>query len=636
MGFSWRRLFKKWAHGRSDKKQIWFFPVVFLCFWYFEGMSIWAAEMPDEKKSETTKQEAVIADMVILLDKSGSMNQNFSVSSNDMGLEDADGMPSKKDLAIEWAEDICALMVDSDFAVSVAFFDGECNTEGAELQAIDRKSCKNIVESFREQTFRGFTNQYKAIEEAEKIFSDKKKNKKFIIMISDGELDLDGESTVETDAEKDQKACFRERCMGLAEEGYTIILIGLGQNIDLFDELACYENIYVYNDKKDLEEIKKILFQNMGITYGSLSVNDYTFVIEQEYEKCVIRLEHEKGSRKEESEARQGDYHIFYTVQGEETDTKGEEKVIEEELALSNAIYLYLEKPELGNYTIEWPYGSVQVDYMEKRFIKDVKLVLKEDDEEKYEKKIKNGNICYYMDAKRWNGNTVNAAVEIDCKPPAGAEIKCYLKEIADIDAISEDDLYPEKGGNEISINMSSFLYSAQMWTFSIKMEAGKSYSCIAVVDTKLQGEIRSNIVLFCTPSVLIGSESNYYGKANQVIKAEDYIENYDFGAGVSLIYYRKGTGEGQDRQVLVESGEKREENEKIQVDNNLGICFLEQGEYIIEVRNSNYYPKVQKICFHIKYEDPVPDIIRGLVFFPVIVLLVIAIIIFLRVKKRR
>lgn len=587
-------------------------------------------------KAEEESWKIPDTNMLLLFDISGSMNDVIkSQESEKMEKQEI----TRGKMATEWAQEICAILAGSDILFSTGFFSEYCCFLDSEkkIQAGD----SSVLEPFDHIVFNGAkTNQYNALLAAEERLKEKE-GRKYIILLSDGEpdpvswdsdakpkvcyaeipekdyknLDLKpyvdyGQSKIQVKNESKPKEevpsngkieytnNFQNKCLELAnseKEDYMIILIGLGSEIELYGDLdKKSDKIKCYNNRTDLEELKAILLENIGIDIGVLDMEGNSFTIDKNYGRCIIRMRY---TEMEKESILKDDYKLYCTLEGKEN---SEEYPIDNKISLATVTYLYLDSPKLGKYDVDFSNGSIEVQYIEERRIKKVELSLKDRKGEKCNGREKNGCIFYDLEDTIKNGQfnfeqgKIGILVETgNEEAPLETKVMCYYKEIENLDQGYDWNLEDETGIKEDDIT-TSFDYIGKeeqnkgeaqdeekviVWSHDIKVEAGKSYACKVVIDTKYQKNCTSNTICFTAPEIPMPTPTPiiFYGKTGVLFTVEDYIKTkpvIDIERLV-LVWNEK---------ILFEKGSVKEIVEEIQVDEKASLRFQKAGTYTIEI----------------------------------------------------
>lgn len=532
----------------------------------------------EEDTKETKDQEQISKTNVLLLfDKSGSMGKKQDSNEQISGEELGYGQE-----AIKWAQDICAIITDSDITFCAEAFDTTCKTI-VEPQIISTKDAKinNIFESFTYINFKGFTNQYEAIKKAKERL-EKETGSKYIIMLSDGELDL-VDSKTETKEERDAKCNFRKECISLAnEEDYTIILIGLGKKLELYSGLdEKSNNIICYNNQKDLDKLKTLLLSDVGFKVESLNIEESVFTIDKDYDICIVRLNYYKKKFNHSSM----DFDLFY-----HTDEKNRKRLEADEIiSTPMTTYLYLRNPSRGKYEARFSEGTIKVDYIKKERIGKVTLKLLDKDGKEYEHTENNNRIQYDLKQKyQENDNNslsklLNFSVYINVDLPSRAEATIYWKEV---DCLQEEYAWDSASADGMKV-LKTYIDSDKAWKEQLKLAPGKEYECFVVVNNpEVKEKCISNKIYFSIPEsspTPIPTPISYViqGKVNEVIPYEKYIQLSDLADNkrISIIL---------DDNILVKDGIIETKLDQIQIDEALGLNFKKNKEYVIHVKDGD------------------------------------------------
>lgn len=332
------------------------------------------------QESESPKIE-----VVIMLDTSYSMSHSIDDSPDNF----------KINIAKKWAQDLCALFVNTKIIVSIYTFD-DVNKEEVQVEkeCIDINNGKDILNKLKkienkESKESRDTDHYGALKKAEGEFG-QDADYKYIIILSDGETyyedDIRNDTETEDDSKKEmntQEAIenFRTECKEFAKkENQGVILVGFGQQIDMFEELYKNkeddEDISYIDHNQDPSKITDRFFEllNMPLSLQKESENEngdktdkIEFRLEKDYYRTIIYIE--KKLNKDNIEETQIKLH------------RGEELVSPEDfeiLYLGNSAYVYLESSKAGDYQIIVPEDTwyYKIRNQENGIIKEIRLML--------------------------------------------------------------------------------------------------------------------------------------------------------------------------------------------------------------------------------------------------------------------
>ena len=646
-------------------------------------------------KATEDSWEVLERNVLLLLDISGSMNE--PIEYRDLKVEVKAGQElTRREIATEWAQNICATLAGSDILFSTGFFSEYCCFLDSEksIQVGDSK----VIEQFDHIVFNGKnTNQYNALLAAEEKLEGKE-GRKYIVLISDAdpdpvswnsdseprahivdgaELDYnnlnlkqyvdnikplaqekkDGERKVSNENQRDVTMSpaeeeiryinnFKNKCLELVNnknEDYRIILVGLGKNVGLYkglDEES--DKIKCYNNQTDLENLKKVLLDDTGIDTEALKLEKdlfkegYSFEGKEDYERCIIYMKY-TGSKKKT--ITRGDFKLY---------CDGKECQIDNENYIGSKAYIYMSNLQGGKYFIDFSIGGIEmqdvdieVQFIKECRIKMVELILVDGNRKECTGKKIDDCIFYDLevDSKnkeyKFNRGKVSILVKTDVtKPPTGTKVTCYYKEIEDLEQVCDWDLENETGRNDISNNFEqnqtelgakSNKIEGQ-WNGTLKVEAGKSYVCKAVIDTDFQEKCVSNAVCFTVPEEEPIRTSNLDlkiidGIKGKCISAQEYI-TVDLSIEELKISWEE--------RILVENGVIKENVEVIQVNERYGLCFQKEGDYILEIFNGKELSEI--VQFHIENDNH--D--RMLVIIGIVcVLIIVTMSIYMKQKKK-
>ncbi len=333
------------------------------------------------QESESKKIE-----VIIMLDTSDSMGDPIC----DISDDSSDNL--KINIAKKWAQDLCALFVDTKIIVSIYTFD-DVNREEVQVEkeCIDINNGKDTINELEKIESRKSkdTDHYGALKKAKEKFG-QDADYKYIIILSDGKTaykdDIRNDTETEDDSRKEMNTedaieNFRTECKEFAkEENQGLILVGFGQQIDMFKEL--YENkekeedISYIDHNQDTSKITDRFFEilNMPLSFQEESENkngDKTdkieFNLEKDYYRTIIYIE--KKLNKDNIEETQIKLY------------RGEELVNPEDfeiLYLGNSAYVYLEPSKAGDYQIVVPEDTwyYKIRNQENGIIKEIRLML--------------------------------------------------------------------------------------------------------------------------------------------------------------------------------------------------------------------------------------------------------------------
>lgn len=321
-------------------------------------------------------------EVIIMLDTSDSMGDSIF----DISDDSPDNL--KINIAKKWAQDLCALFVNTKITVSIYTFD-DVNKEEVQVEkeCIDINNGKDTIdklEKIERRKSKG-TDHYGALKKAKEKFG-QDADYKYIIILSDGKTAYKDNMRNDTETKDPSKKemntedaikNFRTECKEFAkEENQGVILVGFGQQIDMFKELENEEGISYIDHNQDPSKITDRFFEllNMPLSFHKESENkngDETdkieFRLEKDYYKTIIYIE--KKLNKDNLEETQIKLY------------RGEELVNPEDfeiLYLGNSAYVYLESSKAGDYQIVVPEDTwyYKIRNQENGIIKEIRLML--------------------------------------------------------------------------------------------------------------------------------------------------------------------------------------------------------------------------------------------------------------------
>lgn len=529
--------------------------------------------------------------VLLLFDKSKSMLNSVSIHNTD---QEQEAGTTYGEMAADWVRDICALVSDNNIEMEISFFDGGIDIKNGE-QKLTRDNCQSVFENL---VFNGeYTDQNQAFQESVKQLAGKEGHK-YIILLSDGDLDLDNNPQKETDEEKQSIEKFREGVLEQAQSGeYTIILIGLGKKVQLYEGLDQLKTVKCYNQRSDLEELRILLLNDMGYVVHPLDLEGSTFYIDKKYDRCVVRAEYFQEKDKINAVylgiEERNKYTLYCNL------TAGEKKEINGALrqvecfSLPAATYIYLDNPGEGTYGIDGFFASIRVDCIEKRFINEVKVILEDKEKREYEKTEEDGYVNYMLDKSDRRGESfqiidnIHLRIKIDTDLPPSIEGYYYLNEIDSPEQWYEGDV--SEKGKEYHLN--NFIHEDQAWIEKLDVEPGKNYICTVNLSTVHQGNI-SKSIFFTVPEVGDIIQSVYLsGTIDRIYSREEYLlPDYNVSCEDLILVYNGYN--------IIEDGKNMESVLPVQVNDKQEISFQRSGKYTIEVKENDVVK--QKIYFDI------------------------------------
>ncbi len=205
-----------------------------------------------QSKAEAVSAEESGSEIVFLLDASNSMNTQ-----------------DKNRFAIDA---ICQMAgsLPSDYKVGVVAY----NTE-IQMSAGFDTDMRQMEDQLRNVTYKGYTNAGEGMTEALKLFSDQGNVKRYIVMMSDGEIMMKG------DAETDQsRAVFAEAVNQAKEKGIKIYIAAIGNELvpgmHIFDAAEITDGaIYWEGMSGSLSQImNSVISDRFGFPRRSVGVTD--------------------------------------------------------------------------------------------------------------------------------------------------------------------------------------------------------------------------------------------------------------------------------------------------------------------------------------------------------------------------
>lgn len=210
--------------------------------------------------------EQTSTEVIILIDTSKTMTDGIGKS----------GYATKADRAKDWAKDIAVFLVNRNVEVTLMGFDGSCY-QLFKKQCLTEENYANFVAAVNELNFTGeFTNQDGAIKDV--IDNLNNTGKKYIVMISDGELDLpetnnrSGNTIPEEEKslEKEAESNFQKNSQAFANiDGHYLFLIDMETEVSIFEALKGKDSIIHINGQDNTEVLTKELLKLMEISYSN-------------------------------------------------------------------------------------------------------------------------------------------------------------------------------------------------------------------------------------------------------------------------------------------------------------------------------------------------------------------------------
>lgn len=299
-------------------------------------------------------------ELLVLVDTSGSLKEC--------------GLAAQE---IEWAQKICAYCYDSDIHVNFTYFDNPDNEREVPYQTTEE-----CLEKLGQMSHNGKkTDLESAIAYAIDYMNVQKSTYKYIVMLSDGDMDLVGRVTSsncvddqypKTEEEEIAIKSFEEMVTNFSkEENQEVILVGFGKDINTFSKLAKENNIKYYSGDEGPDKAISYIFQKMAYPISKSKIkkdknNFPQITVGYDCYRVIINI------RAKDSPAT--------LTEGEEilvVDEAGE-KAPSVQFRLSNFAFVYLTEPHEGVYTINLPDDTWEYTAISQRNVRieEVKLNL--------------------------------------------------------------------------------------------------------------------------------------------------------------------------------------------------------------------------------------------------------------------
>lgn len=322
---------------------------------------------------QTAPDTTVESEIVILLDQSGSMKTGY--------LPDSSVSCASK--AGEWTQELCLLLAKTPVSLRVMTFDEICERliENDNMAFSSLESLEEDLDKIRSVEYNGeYTDHLCALKTASGgdsggNGSENSSAKRSYVIISDGLLDIPEDTQNETNAVNE----FQLLCKELSQEGNCIYLIGLGTELDMFNELNGIEGITVMqNEDVNLIKLSSMLLSDIGYTVNgedALSASrSFRLTVNENYEKIIINI---SGSPSKESELAESiENHIYLSYC---CDENGKEEIINvPQISSAATTFLYLDHPEQREYIIHLPAGKweYRIRYVKKAVVHGMNLSL--------------------------------------------------------------------------------------------------------------------------------------------------------------------------------------------------------------------------------------------------------------------
>lgn len=298
------------------------------------------------------EEPPVLADVIILLDSSGSMLEE---NPNAQGQSCAQ-------LAVSWAQELCILLEGKPVFLRLMTFHDQPEEEpwpdnfATDMSGISQNDLKtSLLEKIEHISFDGeYTNHLKALEHARD--SALKGSPRSIILISDGKLQPDPNGNHEPRQIGDKKKEFVELCKELDDApDTTVYLLGLGSSLELFQTVEKNSQVTVFKNEVDFKTLTEKLLGEMGLSVQTgagpdVVENQFVFDLPGDLARAVISAAYIGKSENEPVLTEETWQTVIPSYEGRPLERRG--------FKLERSFYLYLDDPPEGRYHVELPEGT--------------------------------------------------------------------------------------------------------------------------------------------------------------------------------------------------------------------------------------------------------------------------------------
>ena len=351
-----------------------------------------------QERCYAAENQGQSAEVVLLIDTSKSMN-------------------SQLDRLLNWSNGFCLNCIDRNIVLSYVTFNNKKNEKTViKPTKINKGTYKSYKDKIKKEIYKNklngddiegkYTDQLGAFKKAEEILGKSSADIKYIIMLSDGELDYDNKDTPSSE-EDDAVDVLKDSCMEFINTNQKIILVGFGKHIKLFQSITDMEKKekgtsftkYIDSEYDPADVVNEFLsgIGNSKEVIGKSkdegeSIGDIPFKLEEEYDRVNILIENKSGGKVDFDK----DISVCYSNGKKEKPLKGENLLFEPD---GNRLNIILTSPKEGEYRILLPKRTwcYKIWHWYTK-VEKAELSLFNNNNEVSKTKDKNGITCYETD----------------------------------------------------------------------------------------------------------------------------------------------------------------------------------------------------------------------------------------------
>lgn len=506
-------------------------------------------------------------------------------------IDTSQSMDEQMDGLFSWSRDFCRNCIDKNIVLSYVTFDNRRDEkviiEPTKINMGTYEKCKDKIKektdkckSEKKGIKRLYTDQLGAFKKAEGILGKSDADIKYIIMLSDGELDYDNKDTLISE-EREAICELKKRCMEFIDANQKIILVGFGEHIELFQSIIDKEKengtsfIEYINSNRDPAGVVNKFLSGIGnsetvIEKGKREgVDEISFELEKEHDSVDILIKNESNDKVDFNKG----ISVYYNAGKGEKLLKEENLLIEPDGERLNIVLTYT-KP--GNYRISLPNKGTwkyKISYWCTN-VKKVTLSLFNNKKE-VERKEEDGIICYrtniFQDSlklkaklKKSDKVKVKGVFYLNTNKSADKDIKELWSDKSKVKEMNEN---PNDEGSE--------------WIYKLQLplsESNNIYQVRVFLDNGLY--INTNKIKIVSKKVNLKDIPVIDKKIGNKIKLEELVQEYyedyaDYIKKMKFIVRKDDTSNDiKDEEYNFDENKKE-------------VVFEETGEYIIEMQKA-------------------------------------------------
>lgn len=342
-----------------------------------------------QERCYAAENQGQSVEVVLLIDTSGSMDGQL-------------------DRLLSWSKGFCLNCIDRNIVLSYVTFNNKKNEKVIiKPTKINKETYKDYKDKIKNIFIEGkYTDQLGAFKKAEEILGKSSADIKYIIMLSDGELDYDNKDGPSSKEDKAEDS-LKDSCMKFINTNQRIILVGFGKRIKLFQSITDMEkkekgtSFTKYIDSNyDPADVVNEFLRGIGNSKKVISeskdegelIGEIPFKLKEEYDRVNILIGNNSGGKVDFDK----DVSVCYSNGKKEKPLKGEDLLFEPD---GNRLNIILTSPKEGDYRILLPKRTwcYKIWHWYTR-VEKAELSLFNNDNEVTKTEDKNGITCYEPD----------------------------------------------------------------------------------------------------------------------------------------------------------------------------------------------------------------------------------------------